>query len=141
MGAIPLPERGQPLDLNYLYEVVNQLNNITNTVTSKSNAISRINSQSLTTSNLVIFGDSKPFSADNVAINSNTTVTFNFNQPFKFPPVIVCSIENRLNNSIGQNVVSTVTQVNNSGATVNLRFGTAGVVGLVVNIIAIGIPN
>ena len=39
---IPLPERGTPLDVDYLYQIANQINAITNQISSNSTTLSTI---------------------------------------------------------------------------------------------------
>ena len=81
MGAISLPERGQPLDVNYIYDMANQINNLTNTVSIRSTTSSRINENSDTTSNLKIYAATKTLSTTNAS--GNTTESFFFTYSFK----------------------------------------------------------
>jgi len=43
MAAIPLPERGQPLDVNYIYDMVSQINSIANTIAIRATSTSKVN--------------------------------------------------------------------------------------------------
>jgi hypothetical protein len=138
MAAIPLPERGQPLDVNYIYDIVSQINSITNTIAVRSTSTSRINSNSDTTSNLKFYAETKTLSTTNAS--GNDTESFFFNYPeFKFPPVITITILNNTGSSAGDNVLATLRNVGTSRCEGVVRFNVSGAVNLSISMIAIGI--
>jgi hypothetical protein len=138
MAAIPLPERGQPLDVNYIYDMVSQINSITNTIAIRSTSTSRVNENSDTTSNLRFFASTKTLSTTNAS--GNATESFFFTYPeFKFTPVVTVTLVNNTGSTAGDNVISTLRVVGTSRCEGVVRFNASGAVNLSVNIIALGI--
>jgi hypothetical protein len=138
MTAISLPEKGQPLDVNYIYDMANQINNLTNVISIRSTSSSRINENSETTSNLKFFAATKSLTSTNAS--SNATESFFFTYPeFKFTPVAVVTITNNSGSSAGDNVTTTLRNVTTSRTEGVVRFGTSGAVNLLISIIVVGI--
>jgi hypothetical protein len=140
MAAIPLPEKGQPLDVNYIYEMANQINNLTNTIAVRSSTSSRVNTQSETTSNLRIFASTIPIST--TSATSGQTETFSFNYPeLKFVPVATATVVNNSGSDAGKAASVILNVVTTSKSEGVVRFGSSGAVDLSVNVIVVGIPN
>jgi hypothetical protein len=138
MAAIPLPERAQPLDVNYLYDMVSQINSITNTIAVRATSTSRINTNSDTTSNLKFYAETKSISTTNAS--GNGTESFFFNYPeFKFTPVVTITVVNNTGSSAGDNVIATLRNVGTSRCEGVVRFNASGAVNLSINMTAIGI--
>lgn len=138
MAAIPLPERGQPLDVNYIYDMVSQINSITNTIALRSTSTSKINENSDTTSNLKFYAATKTLTT--TTSSANTTESFFFNYPeFKFAPVVTITIINNSGSTVGDNVITSLRNVGTSRCEGVVRFNTSGGVNLSISMIAIGI--
>jgi hypothetical protein len=138
MAAIPLPERGQPLDVNYIYDMVSQINSIANTIAVRSTSTSKVNDNSDTTSNLKFYSATKTLSTSNAS--GNTTESFFFNYPeFKFTPVVTITVVNNTGSTAGDDVIGTLRNIGTSRAEGVVRFNTSGAINLSVNMIAIGI--
>lgn len=140
MAAISLPEKGQPLDVNYIYDMANQINNLTNVITVRSTTSSRINENSDTTSNLKFYAATKTLSTTNAS--NNTTESFFFTYPeFKFTPVATITVVNNSGSTAGDDVTFTLRNITTTRAEGIVRFGTSGAVNLSINIIIIGISQ
>jgi hypothetical protein len=141
MAAIPLPERGQPLDVNYIYDIANQINNLTNTVAVRATATSRVNTSSDTTGNLKFYAETKPLTV--ISATANGTESFFFTYPaFKFPPVVVITVINNSGSNAGNDVRYTLKkEATTTRAEGVVRFGSAGQVDLSISLIAIGIAT
>ena len=138
MAAIPLPERGQPLDVNYIYDMVSQINSITNTIALRSTSTSKVNENSDTTSNLKFYAATKSLTTTNSS--ANTTESFFFNYPeFKFAPVVTITVINNSGSTIGDNVITTLRNVGTSRCEGVVRFNTSGGLNLSISMIAVGI--
>jgi hypothetical protein len=138
MGAIPLPQPGQPLDVNYLFDVVNEVNNLTNTVAIRSTSTSRVNNNSDTTSNLKLFAETKNIAITNTS--GNAVETFFFTYPeFKFNPVVTITIVNNTGSTAGNNVIATLRNVGTSRCEGVVRLNVSGDINISVNMIAVGI--
>jgi hypothetical protein len=140
MAAISLPERGQPLDVNYIYEMASQINNLTNTIAVRSSSSSRVNTNSETTSNLRVFAST--ISLSTTSATSGQTETFSFNYPeLKFAPVATATVVNNSGSDAGKNATVILNTVTTSKSEGIVRFGTSGAINLSVNVIVVGIPN
>jgi hypothetical protein len=141
MAAINLPERGQPLDTEYLYAIVNQINSIENRLAVRQTSVSKVNANTDTTSNMKFFAITQPLTTTQATANVVETITIPYGINFKFPPVVTATIVNNSGSKYGDDVICTLRNITTSGATAVVRFNVAGAVNLSVNLIAIGIPQ
>lgn len=140
MAAITPPTKGQPIDVNYLYDIVTQINNLTNTVAVRASTSSRVNTQSETTSNLRIFASTIPITR--TSATSGQTEPFSFNYPeLKFAPVATATIVNNSGSDAGKVATVVINTVTTSRVEGIVRFGASGAIDLSVNVIVVGIPN
>ena len=135
MAAISLPERGQPLDVNYIYDIVSQVNSIENRIAIRNTSVSNINNNTDTTSNLRFYAQQQALITSESKANTTETITFTY-PVFKFTPVV-----NRSGSTYGDDVICTLRNITTSTAAVVVRFNAAGKVDLLVNLVAVGIPN
>jgi hypothetical protein len=95
MAQIELPDRGQPLDISYLYRIVNEINNVSSLI---GNSLSKIKYKDSTTpsqiltSNLVFYAESLKLTDANLSTQTSVSGTFNYSGIFKTTPVVVCSV-------------------------------------------------
>ena len=145
MARIPVPQRGQPLDVSYVYnlvETVNQLSDIVGT----NQSVTQIRNDKTGTSNTVGTGRASILGATvNVAtslqiLTAGAQESFVINYNFKYPPIIVATPWNTGDTDAGKNVSVVITKVSNSSASFLVRFDTTGVATVDVNVLAIGIP-
>jgi hypothetical protein len=140
MGAITPPTKGQPIDVNYLYDIVTQINSLTNTIAVRSSTSSRVNTQSETTSNLRFFASTVAITR--TSATSGQTESFSFNYPeLKFAPVATATIVNNSGSDAGQVASVVINNVTTSRVEGVVRFGASGAIDLSVNVIVVGIPN
>jgi hypothetical protein len=140
MAAISLPERGQPLDVNYIYDIVSQVNSIENRIAVRNTSVSNINGNTDTTSNLRFYAQQQALITSESKANTTETITFTY-PVFKFAPVVTATVVNRSGSTYGDDVICTLRNITTSTAAVVVRFNSAGKVDLLVNLIAVGIPN
>lgn len=140
MPSIPLPEKGQPLDLNYIYEMASQINSLTNTVAVRATSSSKVNTNTETTSNLRFFAATLPITR--TSATTGETEIFSFNYPeLKFIPVVTATVVNNSGSDAGKAATVVLNTVTTSKAEGVVRFGASGAINLSVNVIAVGIPN
>ena len=147
MAKIPLPERGQPLDVTYLYDLANTINDISTQVSSatyKNSTIDTVSAaqQNLKTSELQIVGGFREV-ANNSTVSAGNEKTFAYDFPsdFKYAPIATATPINIGNTPAGQNVTVILKSVTTSRVEGVVRFGASGDLSLNVNIIVVGIPN
>jgi len=147
MAKVPLPERGQPLDVPYIYRLVDTVNQLSTEVSSATYNYTTVDTisagkQSVKTSEVRMIGGY-------VEVANNSTVTaaseksfaYDFPTDFKYQPIATATPVNIGNTPAGQNVNVILKTVTTSRVEGIVRFGASGDLSLAVNLIIIGIPN
>lgn len=146
-ARIPLPERGQPVDLTYIYQMAEAINDIALQLSPSNNKYVTIETpadgkQSTMSSGVKI-------NAAYVDVYSNATVSagaeqsFSYNYPaaYKYTPVATATPVNVADTPAGRNVTVILKKVTTSRVEGVVRVNTAGDVSVGVNLIIVGIPN
>lgn len=139
MAQIELPERGQPLDISYIYRVVEQIRILSDAI---GTAFSKIKYRDISTpsnvssTNLVFYAETLKITNGNLSTQTNATSTFDYSGMFKTTPVVVCSVTSLDGVSNLYAVLEKVTQ-NNCNVNV-FSPSTGGAFSADVSIIAIG---
>lgn len=147
MSKIPLPERGQPLDLSYIYQIaqtVNELASQLSPTTARYTSVDTVSAgtQSVRTSDSRIVGGY-------VTVSNNTTTSpdgegsfsYNFND-FAYAPIVTATpilIGDTATES-GKDITVVITRVTTNRVEGIVKFNTIGVASVGVNLIAVGIP-
>jgi hypothetical protein len=147
MAKVPLPERGQPLDVSYLYQLTNALNQLSDQVSTATYNYTTIDTvsagkQNIKTSEARMIGGSITV-ASNSTVTASTTKTFSYTFPsdYKYTPIVTASPINTGKTSAGENVSVVLTDITRSSVNGLVRFNASGDVSVIVNLIIIGIPN
>ena len=146
MAKVPLPERGQPLDVTYLYQLVEAVNDLSTQVASKVTNNTIIDSGSagkkeVKTSNARIVGGLVEIASNStVSAGNEKTFTYNFTD-FKYPPIVSATPVNTGKTPTGQNVSVILKDITETRVEGVVRFGASGDLSLSVHLIIIGIPN
>ena len=147
MAKVPLPERGQPLDVTYIYQLADTLNDLSTQVSSATYNYTTIDTtsagkQSIKTSEArIVGGYVEIFTNSIVSAGNERAFTYSFQNDFKFPPIVTATALNIGNTEAGQNVTVVLQKPTTSKVDGFVRFGASGNLSLAVNIIAVGIPN
>jgi hypothetical protein len=144
MAKLTVPQRGQPLDVSYMYSLVETVNQLSEIVGSNQ-SITEIKGSSgvpktVATGRAVIYGVTKSVATSKNIISTDNEVTFNVDYNFNSPPIVVATPWNAGNTDAGKNVSVVITKVSNSSASFLVRFDATGVATVDVNVLAIGIP-
>jgi hypothetical protein len=142
MAKIPLPERGQPIDVSYIAQITNAVNELSDQIVTTGYNFSTINGRDIQTSNLRIVAGSVVVSPG-TAQTADRTVTFNFdyNLNFQTAPVATATILNTNRTDAGDAATVMLTNVNANGLQGLVRFQKTGNVNAEVQIIVVGIPT
>jgi hypothetical protein len=147
MAKIPLPERGQPLDVTYIYQLAETINDLSTQVSSatyKTTAIDTVSAgkQNIKTSEArLIGGYIEVANNSTVSAGNEKTFSYDFGSDFKFQPIATATAVNTGNTPAGQNVSVILKTVTTSRVEGVVRFGASGDLSLAVNLIVLGIPN
>ena len=147
MAKVPLPERGQPLDVTYLYQLADTINDLSTQVSSATYNYTTVDTvsagkQSVKTSEARLIGGYVEV-ANNSTVSAGNEKTFSYDFPsdFKYQPIATATPVNIGNTPAGQNVNVILKTVTTSRVEGIVRFGASGDLSLAINLIILGIPN
>jgi hypothetical protein len=147
MAKVPLPERGQPLDVTYIYQLADTINDLSTQVSSATYNYTTIDTvsagkQSVKTSEArMIGGYVEVANNSTVSAGNEKTFAYDFPSDFKYQPIATATPVNIGNTPAGQNVSVILKTVTTSRVEGIVRFGASGDLSLAVNLIILGIPN
>jgi hypothetical protein len=147
MAGIPLPDRGQPIDITYLYDIVNTINDISNQISDATTDYTTIYTrdsgpQRIQTKGARIIGAYVDIiSNDTVTAGSSKSFSFEYTSDFLYPPIAIATVVNRGLSDIGDDVIAVIRTVTTSRVDGIVKFNKNGTVSTSVNLILIGIPT
>lgn len=133
---IPTPNRGQPLDVDYISQMANQINAIGNLV-DNSTAYSTVGTISRRTNELKIVAKTVSYSkqADEKASES-ISITF---PPFNGIPIATATVV--ASSEVGDAATVVIKELTSQSASLKVDFGDrTGVAAININFIAVGLP-
>jgi hypothetical protein len=144
---LPIPQRGQPLDVTFISDIVRSVNDLYDKVAIKISAYASL--WTLSGRKQVRSSEVK-FVSGQVKINTEKAASasfyvdfeYRFDIAFKYPPVVTAtpiSLRSTASNA-AKNATVILTNVTTSSVNGSVKFETAGEFTVGVNIIAIGIP-
>lgn len=147
MAILPVPERGQPLDVTYIYQIVKAINDLYTQVSPSTYKYITVDTpksgpQSVKASEARVIGGY-------VQVTTSTTQTagaslpfyYDFASDFKFAPIITATPVNITNTDAGKDVVVTINSISTSRVEGTVKFNIGGDTTVGINLIIIGIPN
>ena len=145
--TIELPERGQPLDVSYIYKLANTVNDLANSISASTYKYVTVDAgsagkQSVKTADARIIGGY-------VSVNNNTTVTaaqekdfsYDFSTDFKYAPIVTATVINTGGTDAGRDMTVILKPPSTNKVEGFVRFNKGGLVTAGVSLIIIGIPN
>lgn len=147
MAKIPLPERGQPLDVSYIYELakaVNELSSQVSPATYKYVTVDTpgVGKQSVKASEARILGGYiDVVSSATKSAGNEVAFSYDFPADFKYAPIATATPINVGGTDAGKNVTVVIKTVTTSKVEGIVRFNSTGDLSVAVNLIVIGIPN
>jgi hypothetical protein len=147
MAKIPLPERGQPLDVSYVYQLANAINELSTQVSPATYKYVTVDTlgvgkQSVKASEARIIGGYVEVVSTATKNTANEVgFSYDFAADFKYAPVVTATPINIGKTDAGKNVSVVLKTVTTSKVEGIVRFNSTGDLAVAVNIIAIGIPN
>lgn len=136
MPKVPAPQKGQPLDVDYVSSIVNAINEVYDTNAKNPNNNATIKGNSTTTANSAIWGFTESVTTPSSGSETSFTVTFNC----KYAPIVVATLVNSAGTDAGKNVFVYIKNVTTTNATIVAKFNGTGVATVDVNVLVIGIP-
>lgn len=148
MAILPVPERGQPLDVTYIYQIVKAINDISNqlgttsqykflTVDTKNDG-----KQSTRATEARIIGGYVPIGGgSSQTAGAIQPFSYSFSNEFKFPPVVTVTPVNVGDTDPGKDVNVSISGISTSKVEGTVKFNVGGSVAIGLNLIIVGIPN
>jgi hypothetical protein len=148
MAKIPLPERGQPIDVSYIYQITNAVNQLSDQVATTGFNYTTVDTPSAGKQNIrtsesrIIGGSVLVTSNSSQAADSVKSFTYSYNGNFKYTPIVTATVVNTGGvGTAGDGATVVITSVDANGLTGIVRFDKAGNASTTVNLIIVGIPN
>lgn len=146
MAIIPLPDRGQPLDLAYVYSLAQAVNTISDQLSPSSSKYMTVDTivgkQTIRTADSKVVGGVITVTNNSIVTAGNERSFFyDFPSDFRYAPVVTATVVNVGDTPAGKNVSVTLSSITNSRVEGVVKFDASGEVSVSVNLIAIGIPN
>lgn len=147
MAKVPLPERGIPLDVTYMYQLANAVNDISTQVSSATYNYTTVKTRDLGDQNIktsearVIAGFIDIVNNENVLAGNTKTFSYSYPSDFKFAPIAVATPVNTGNTPVGNDVSIVLTSVTTSRVDGVIKFASTGVLSVSINLMIVGIPS
>jgi hypothetical protein len=142
MARLTTPNRGQPLDVDYIANIVGEVNKLTDIVGNTSTAYSNINDVNVKTNNIKFFAKSINI------VKASTASTGGFvDQDVIYPafngfPIVVATISNGASGTsgtLGDRATVVIRSITSTVAKVRVTFYSSGTLNVNLNVIAIGL--
>jgi hypothetical protein len=148
MAKIPLPQRGQPIDLTYLYDIANAVNNLSSQISPSSYKYVTVSTgsagpQSVKASEAKIVGGYVEVT-NNSTVSASNEKEFSFNitgGEFKYAPIVTATPIMVGTTDAGKSATVILKNVTTSKVEGVVKFNTSGDASIGINLIIIGIPN
>ena len=149
MAILTPPDRGQPIDVPYIYTMVTAINTISDQVNASAEKYTTVYTRDLADPQNLRTSDTKFYASFVDVVQQETVIvgatrSFNFNiqgARFKYPPIVTATAINTGTSSASNDVSLTITSVTTSRIDGIVRFNSGGIVDIAVNVIAIGVPQ
>jgi hypothetical protein len=148
MAKVPLPERGQPIDVSYIYQITNAVNQLSDQLSTTGYNYTSLDTpsagrQNIKTSEARIIGGSLVVTSNSPqTADSTKSFTYSYNGNFKYTPIATATIVNTGGvGTAGDGATVVLTSIDANGLTGLVRFDKAGNASTIVNLIIIGVPN
>lgn len=145
MAKVPLPDRGQPLDLSYIYQLADAVNNLSNELSPATARYTTIDTPvgpvSERTSNARIVGGYIEVTNSSTTLGTEQTFDYSFSDFAYVPMVTATPITTVLKGTDASRDVSVVlTSITTNKVSGIVKFNTLGVTSVGVNLLIVGIP-
>lgn len=147
MAIIRVPERGIPLDVTYLYELANAINNISSEVSSATYNYTTVKTreasdQSIKTSEArIVAGYVDVVNNENILAGTTRSFSYDYPSDFKYAPIATATPINTGNTSVGNDVTIVLTSITTSRVEGQIKFASTGTMSISINLMIIGIPT
>lgn len=145
MARLPLPQRGQPIDTSYIYQIVNAINDLSAVSVSPTYKYVTIDTpsggkQSVKTSEAKIIGAYVDVISSSVTAGTTSVTRIYRYSDFASTPIVTATIVNAGNTEAGNSASVQITSITASEVTFKVTFAKTGNASVGVTLMIIGIP-
>lgn len=146
MAKVNLPDRGQPLDVTFMYQLATAINDVADSVSTATNKYATIDTKSVgkvtsKVSDIRVFaGYAEVTTSKTVSTGQTESKTIDYGVTFEYPPIVTATVVNNDTQDAGNDATVVITSISTTAVTFKVRFSTAGAATVGVNVIAIGVP-
>lgn len=147
MANLPIPQQGQPIDYQYIYQIVNTLNELSTKVTSKfSESIFDNGKENVKEkhrlNDLSVVAGYKSIGSVDATKDKERMFSYTFGVNFKYPPIVTATPIMLENTNAARDCSVVISSVTRSTVTGYIAFNAtkSGKANIGVNIVAIGVP-
>lgn len=145
---LPVPQRGQPLDLSFIYDLVNSVNELWTQIATRVSTYASIDTasgrKSVRSSEIKFVAGYKEVLSSETSVSAGSTVAFqyDFTNEFMYPPIVTLTpiTIGSSNTEASKNTSVVVTSVSTSRVEGIVKFDVTGKAAVGVNIVAVGVP-
>jgi hypothetical protein len=148
MAILTPPDRGQPIDVPYLYQIVTRINELASQIEESSAKYTTVYTRELSDPQNLRTSDAK-FFATYIDLPQQLQITSRGQKEsfsvtmsgFRYPPIVTATPVNTGTSDAGNDVTVSISSVTTSRIDGFATFNSTGSVNVAVNIMAIGIPE
>jgi hypothetical protein len=147
MAKIPTPDRGQPLDVSYIYQIVEAINELATQASSSTYKYSSIDTfagvqNALITDTKIVAGEAVVYSTEtDVSPGKTEPFSYSFKNEYKYPPIVTATPVLTSSTGSGRDISVVIESITTSRVDGKITFNSTGKAALKVHVIAVGIPS
>lgn len=146
MSRIPVPERGQPLDVSYIYQIVKAINDISSQLVSRVGRYTTVDTnsgqQNIRTSDArIVAGYINVVNNSSTSADGEGSFSYSFDD-YSYAPVITATpiLLGEEGTESGKDVTVVLTKITTNRVEGIVKFNTIGIASVGVNLLVVGIP-
>jgi hypothetical protein len=146
MARIPTPTRGQPIDVSYIYQIVEAINELSTQASSSTYKYASVdtssgNKTSLISETRITAGEEAIYpTLTSITAKTSKTFSYSFKGEYAYPPIVTATPVLIEGTSAGQDISVVITSITTSRVDGIVTFSTGGNIAAKVHIIAVGVP-
>ena len=141
---LPVPQRGQPLDVSFIYKIVESINALWDAVVINVSAYAslwtRDGIKAKKASEIKVITGQVQIGKQSVKADTYKDFSYTFDIPFAYPPIVTATPIATEETDAAKNAYVVLTYVSENQVKGFVKFELKGSVNIGVNIIAIGVP-
>lgn len=148
MSKVTVPERGQPLDLTYVYQLAKAINDLSDQVGRTSSSQTSIDTVSAGTQTIrtaesrIVGGYVSVTNSSSTSPDGEGAFSYTFDSDFAYVPIVTATpiLIDEGSTEAGKDITVVLTKVTTNRVEGVVRFNTIGVASVGLNLLIVGVP-